>query len=52
MTALDGDFAPLTDFRASADYRRLVARNLLYRFYLETSDAPPGTPATRVLEHV
>ena len=49
MVALDGDFAPLTDFRASADYRRRVAANLLYRFYLETT---PAAPATRVLEHV
>ncbi|MBZ9601327.1 xanthine dehydrogenase small subunit [Phyllobacterium chamaecytisi] len=30
------DFTPLTDWRASADYRLLVAKNLLRRFYLET----------------
>ena len=30
------DFTPLTDWRASADYRLLTARNLLMRFYLET----------------
>ncbi|MDK3074461.1 xanthine dehydrogenase small subunit [Sedimentitalea sp. JM2-8] len=33
--ALAGDFTPLTDWRASADYRMRAARNLLRRFYLE-----------------
>ncbi|MGC4026792.1 MAG: xanthine dehydrogenase small subunit [Mesorhizobium sp.] len=31
------DFAPLTDMRATADYRALAARNLLVRFYAETT---------------
>ena len=31
------DFQPLTDMRATAEYRALVARNLLMRFYLETT---------------
>ena len=35
MSALDGAFAPLSDMRASAGYRTLVARNLLHKFYLE-----------------
>jgi xanthine dehydrogenase small subunit len=45
--ALDEDFSPLTDMRASARYRRTVARNLLRRFYLETA----GTVATRVYDY-
>jgi xanthine dehydrogenase small subunit len=36
MHALDSDFAPLSDLRASADYRRQVARGLLKRLWLET----------------
>ena len=32
------DFTPLTDWRASAEYRMLVAKNLLRRFYLETQE--------------
>ena len=36
MTALASDYTPLTDMRASADYRRQTAQNLLYRFFLET----------------
>jgi xanthine dehydrogenase small subunit len=39
--ALDEDFTPLTDMRASADYRRQVARNLLQRFWLETRASDP-----------
>ncbi|WP_127115843.1 xanthine dehydrogenase small subunit [Shimia sediminis] len=41
--ALSQDFTPLTDWRASADYRILVAANLIRRFHLEhdtTTDAP------------
>nr|WP_111298763.1 xanthine dehydrogenase small subunit [Paracoccus saliphilus] len=40
--ALAEDFTPLTDMRASADYRALVARNLIRRFWLEQSE--PGLP--------
>ena len=41
MRALDADFQPLTDMRASSAYRSKVARNVLWRFYLETrGDAP------------
>lgn len=37
VTALGEDFQPISDMRASADYRRVVAGNLLRRFWLETS---------------
>ncbi|PSH62501.1 xanthine dehydrogenase small subunit [Phyllobacterium sophorae] len=36
IAAFSDDFVPLTDWRASAEYRLLVAKNLLRRFYLET----------------
>ncbi|MER8777633.1 xanthine dehydrogenase small subunit [Mesorhizobium sp. M0977] len=36
MAAYAGDFTPLTDMRASAEYRALAARNLLLRFFAET----------------
>ena len=36
MRAFDSDFSPLTDWRASAEYRMLTTRNLLKRFFLET----------------
>jgi len=42
MTALDRDFAPLTDFRGSREYRALAARNLLLRLYHETTGASPA----------
>ena len=34
--ALRGDFEPLSDWRASADYRMLAAQNLIRRFWAET----------------
>jgi xanthine dehydrogenase small subunit len=49
MDALGGDYAPITDMRASGAYRRRVARNLLYRFWVETSGRKA---ATRVAECV
>lgn len=36
MAAFEDDFEPLTDWRASATYRMLTAKNLLKRFLLET----------------
>jgi xanthine dehydrogenase small subunit len=36
MAALSKDFAPISDMRASADYRLRVARNFLRRLYMET----------------
>jgi xanthine dehydrogenase small subunit len=39
-TAFAQDFTPLTDWRASAGYRATIARNLLRRFYLETTGEP------------
>ncbi len=42
MEALGADFTPLSDMRASAVYRMQVARNLLLRHFIETTQ--PGTP--------
>jgi xanthine dehydrogenase small subunit len=38
--ALLEDFTPITDMRASAQYRMLVAQNLLQRFFLEHTETP------------
>jgi len=35
---LDHDFTPLTDWRATSEYRMLVAKNLFRRFWLENSE--------------
>ncbi|MCA0257074.1 MAG: xanthine dehydrogenase small subunit [Proteobacteria bacterium] len=40
QAAFDTDYQPLTDWRATADYRRLAVKNLLMRFYLETTGNP------------
>ena len=47
MAALDRDYTPLSDMRASAAYRRTVTKNLLYKLFLETSGRQV---ATQVLE--
>jgi xanthine dehydrogenase small subunit len=49
MAALDADFTPLSDLRASADYRCRAARALLRRLWLETRiDAPLPAQALNV----
>ncbi|MEY8799877.1 xanthine dehydrogenase small subunit [Leisingera sp. XS_AS12] len=40
--AVKQDFTPLSDWRASAEYRSLTASNLLRRFYLENDADKPG----------
>jgi xanthine dehydrogenase small subunit len=49
VKALGEDFTPLSDFRASKEYRVLTAANLLRKYFLELS-----TPelATRVTDYV
>ncbi len=37
LAALGRDYTPIDDMRASAGYRRMVAHNLLRKFFLETS---------------
>jgi xanthine dehydrogenase small subunit len=44
MTVLAADFTPIDDHRASAVYRRRVAGNLLWRFWLETRSLQPFRP--------
>jgi xanthine dehydrogenase small subunit len=39
MAAFAEDYQPLTDWRASAEYRLMAARNLLMRVFLESSGA-------------
>jgi xanthine dehydrogenase small subunit len=41
VSALAQDFTPISDMRASAEYRLQAAGNLLQRFYLERSEQPP-----------
>jgi xanthine dehydrogenase small subunit len=45
--ALEEEFEPISDMRASARYRRTALKNLLRRFYFETH----GTERTRALEY-
>jgi len=47
QAALESEFEPITDMRASAAYRRAVLANLLRRFFVETSTGE----RTRVKEY-
>lgn len=42
VTALDSDFAPISDMRASAAYRAAAARGLLRKLWLETQGEAVG----------
>ena len=48
MSEMEKDYTPLTDMRASAAYRMQTAQNLLYRFFIETTE--PDTE-TRVYDY-
>ena len=48
-SALEGDFDPLTDMRASAGYRLEVAANLLRRFHRATHDDDIGVHSLAVM---
>jgi len=48
MNALEHDFQPLTDMRASATYRMNVAKNLLLKYLLETTGESLSLYATGV----
>jgi xanthine dehydrogenase small subunit len=41
MASMTLDYRPLTDWRASKEYRMLAAQNLLQRFFLETTTKEP-----------
>ena len=44
MIAMGNDYAPLSDMRATSDYRLEAAKNTLYRFWLETRPHNPLAP--------
>ena len=51
LPAFETDFQPLTDMRASAAYRMLTAKNLLVRYFHETtSDMPTRLVGNGALE--
>jgi xanthine dehydrogenase small subunit len=47
--AVDADFKPLSDLRASAAYRSRVARNLVIKALAETAGV--GSDVTRIADH-
>ncbi|HEX7951698.1 MAG TPA: xanthine dehydrogenase small subunit [Burkholderiales bacterium] len=51
LPALALDYAPLSDMRASAEYRMTVAQNLLLRFFAEHGDKRDATRVAQLEEH-
>ncbi|WP_372739660.1 xanthine dehydrogenase small subunit [Neptunomonas sp.] len=52
MDALQQDFTPLSDFRASADYRMQAAQNILLKCWIESQSAlKPNNTANRNPTH-
>ncbi|GAA4527254.1 xanthine dehydrogenase small subunit [Chelativorans composti] len=47
LSAYDADFTPISDMRASAEYRMLAAKNLLRRFHLHTTQGTTPLTVTR-----
>ena len=45
MAALAAEFSPLSDLRASKEYRLAMMQNRLWRFYLETNATAPISAA-------
>ncbi|WEX10164.1 xanthine dehydrogenase small subunit [Chelativorans sp. AA-79] len=52
LPAYERDFTPITDMRASAEYRMLAAKNLLRRFFLDTSGTSGPVTVERYEEAV
>ncbi|MEM7069503.1 MAG: xanthine dehydrogenase small subunit [Pseudomonadota bacterium] len=49
IPAFEQDFTPLSDWRASADYRMMSAKNLLRRFHMETTQGVANVRLQREL---
>jgi xanthine dehydrogenase small subunit len=48
MQALEDDFTPISDLRASAGYRMQVAKNMLQRLFLQSDDLSSGPKVERL----
>ena len=49
---LQAEFSPISDMRASGDYRRTVLGNLLQRFWLESQGGAPASIAQLQATHL
>lgn len=52
MRVLQAEFSPISDMRASGDYRRTVLGNLLQRFWLESLGGAPASIAQLQATHL
>ena len=52
MRVLQAEFSPISDMRASGDYRRTVLGNLLQRYWLESQGGAPASIAQLQASHL
>ncbi len=52
IRVLQAEFSPISDMRASGDYRRTVLGNLLQRFWLESQGGAPASIAQLQASHL
>ena len=50
MKTLQKDYSPISDLRATKEYRNAVSQNLLYKFYLETKTENSKTTANKSIK--
>ena len=49
MQEMTKDYSPMNDMRASKEYRMLVAQNLLFKFFIETTEPSEAYLDTRII---
>ena len=50
MKTLQKDYSPISDLRATKEYRNAVSQNLLYKFYLETKTENSKPPTNKSIK--
>ena len=49
MIEFDKDFNPISDLRATSEYRKITAKNLLKKYYLEINQVEKNTNVLKVI---
>jgi xanthine dehydrogenase small subunit len=49
MALFDKDFNPISDLRATSEYRKITAKNLLKKYYIETNSVEKNTNVLKII---
>jgi len=49
MALFDKDFNPISDLRATSEYRKITAKNLLKKYYIETNAVEKNTNVLKIM---